>query len=80
MLSVDKVEARNLQWWNNYHKESAKWLAIRIHQVLVEGRKDIIPILLGSLPVYMEEYAHPSLCHFSNPEVKPDETSTEATE
>ena len=77
---MDKAEARNSQWWNNYHKESAKWLAIRIHQVLVEGREDIIPILLGSLPVYMEEYVHPSPCHFSNREVKLDEISTETTE
>ena len=77
---MDEEEIRNLKWWSDYHKESAKWLTIRIHQVLVEGREDIIPILLGSLPVYMEEYAHPSLCHFSDPEVKPDETSTETTE
>ena len=77
---MDEAELRDLKWWSDHHKESAKWLAIRIHQVLVEGRKDIIPILLASLPVYMEEYAHPAIHHFPNPEVKTDEISTEAAE
>jgi len=77
---VDEEEIRNLKWWHDHHEESAKWLAIRIHQVLVEGRKDIIPILLGSLPVYMQEYAHPSPHHFSKNEEELDETSTETTE
>ena len=77
---MGEEDIRDSKWWSNYHKESAKWLAIRIHQVLVEGKEDIIPILLASLPVYMEEYAHPALYHFSNPEVKTDETSTETTE
>ena len=77
---MDEEEIRNLKWWSDYHKESAKWLTIRIHQVLVEGRKDIIPILLGSLPVYMQEYAHPSPHHFSKIEEELDETSTETTE
>jgi hypothetical protein len=77
---VDEAEIRDLKWWSNYHKESAKWLAIRIHQVLVEGKEDIVPILLASLPAFLEEYAHPAPYHFPNPEVKTDETNTKATE
>lgn len=77
---MDEEQIRDLKWWSNYHKESAKWLAIRIHQVLVEGKKDITPILLASLPVYLEEYAHPAIHHFSNREVKTDETIPETTE
>ena len=80
MSSVDEVEIRNLKWWRDHHRDSAKWLAIRIHQVLVEGNKNIVPILLASLPVYMEEYARPGPDYFGNLEVETDETSTKATE
>jgi len=63
-LKQTSDEIRKLKWWSNHHRESAKWLAIRIQQVLVEGREDITPILLASLPVFLEEYAHPELYHF----------------
>ena len=66
-------DARDYKFWCNHHRESAKWLAIRIHQVLVEGNEDIKPILLASLPVYLEEYAHPSLYHFRDLEEDEDE-------
>jgi hypothetical protein len=63
-LKQNSDEIRELEWWSNYHRESAKWLAIRIQQVLVEGKEDITPILLGSLPFFLEEYAQPESYHF----------------
>lgn len=68
MLSVvtdpTEKDATDYKFWCNHHRESAKWLAIRIHQVLVEGDEAVKPILLASLPVFLKEYAHPNKHHF----------------
>ena len=64
ITDVYKRDATDYKFWCHHHREAAKWLAIRIHQVLVEGKEDIKPILLASLPVFLEEYAVPSQIRF----------------
>lgn len=69
MLSVvtepDEKDATDYKFWCNHHRESAKWLAIRVQQLLVDGDELIKPILLAVLPEFLKEYAHSSKYHFS---------------
>jgi hypothetical protein len=56
----DEKDATDLKFWCKHHRESSKWLAIRVHQLLVEGNEAVRPIILASLPEFLREYAHPS--------------------
>jgi hypothetical protein len=62
--SPGERDATDYKFWCQHHRESAKWLAIRVHQVLVEGNDSVKPILLASLPQFIKEYAHPSNIRF----------------
>jgi len=55
---LDDAEQYDTEWWCNYHRESAKWLAIRMRQLL-DG-EDVKGIVEASLPAFLAEYCRPS--------------------
>lgn len=56
-MTVTKEESSDPIWWCNHHKQSVKYLVIRIHQLLNskdESREQIESMLAATLPAFAE--------------------------
>lgn len=57
MTKVKESEMGDPEWWLNHHKQSVRYLVIRIHQLIHStGRKkqSIENILIATLPAFAE--------------------------
>ena len=56
-MTVSKGESSEPLWWCNHHKQSVKYLVIRIHQLLNskdERREQLESMLAATLPAFAE--------------------------